>query len=283
MRRAALLLVVLLAGCMDVIQEIWIGSDGSGHFHAVYTFDADSPVFKMPGQDGKDPLVSIVSKLDEVDAELRKDPAVRHLEVKADKDGERPRLTIDIEVADATTLPVYIKKALQPKDPTGRERAPPRDDFTIEKTDGGTLVFVQKQSMKPPRMDDQMREMLAKAYKDHTVTTRVHGPRIVSSNGTVSGDMVEWMVKLAHPEEAPAEMRAEIALGSPVLLYAGVGAGGAVVLVVVSLVLANRKSKRADGGAPRTGTRRRPALRKRKNAKPGSGEESEGESDEESG
>lgn len=206
-------LALSLTGCFDLLQEIWIEPDGGARCRIVYTFeDAEA--------ERRAKLDTLLEGVKSTQEELRRDPNVRSVSVRAETADARLQLVVEVAVADATQLMSYVRKALQPRDMLVRARVPAQNEFAIERLASGGYIFRQTQAAK----NDPL-------YKEHTATVRLHAPVLLVTNGAVVDGSTEWRFKLARPREGmPEVLRAEVATRTPLQKY-GPFAGAGVALL----------------------------------------------------
>ncbi|HZI14343.1 MAG TPA: hypothetical protein VE153_28515 [Myxococcus sp.] len=253
----ALVPLLTLTGCFDVLEELWLHPDGS----AKLVVDLAVPksltgLAQLAG--GKDLQAVVREQQASAEAEVRKDPNVTQLVLREEEKGDRVHFVYELSVKDATKLPQLYQRIFQHT--SAGEGAPPGDwDFRLER-EGGDYVFVRRLTPAAAGTGDRdsgdgteraAREIgkgLARALLgDNHFTVIVHGPAILESNGTVNEkkDTVQWKLSLAELMDVPAEgreLRAVVSGGEPLWLWAVVLG---VPLAVLGLAISAARRKRA--------------------------------------
>jgi hypothetical protein len=253
----ALVPLLTLTGCFDVLEELWLHPDGS----AKLVVDLAVPksltgLSQLAG--GKDLHAHVREQQATAEAEVRKDPNVTELVLRDfEKDGQ-VHFVYELSVKDATKLPELYKRIFQQAS-SGEQASAGDWDFRLER-EGGNYVYVRrfvpagaglgnKDSKDPAeQVAREIGKGLARALLgDHHFTVIVHGPGIVESNGTVNEkkDTVQWKLSLAELMDSPAEgreLRAVVSAGEPLWLWAVVLG---VPLAVLGLAISAARRKRA--------------------------------------
>lgn len=194
-------LAVVLPGCFEIKEDVWIEKDGTGRIKVEIGVDrtamgnmADTTPEKKAKEE---------AKRAEKKAELEKDPNVTKVEITARKEGDLDFETTEISFKDMTKAPDTLAK-LKSKG-SGKDE----DSFTIKKLENGNYEFFQtfghknkpaaegEQDPEAKKMADAMKANMVKSLGEHKITIKLHGPSIVSSNGKAEGATATWEEKLA--------------------------------------------------------------------------------------
>lgn len=267
-RALAFVSLLFLAGCIEVSQEIWINADGSGRLKMDIGFS--EALLSFAQQAEKNPLNEFRTQAAQKQEELKKDPNVKNVTFSERKESGTQFFTYDVEVRDVTKI-AAVQKAVAPGDMPGAAAgegapgAPKAEDFHIEKLPSGNVSFRLKMESPggmggeegaSPEQDQMAKAMMASMFGDKAITVKVHGPRIVTTNGKLDAakTTAEWRIPLVELASAKkgtvTEMTAEVELagggGLQALLakvtplHLAIGAGVLVLLIGV-IVLAKRR------------------------------------------
>ncbi len=221
---------VLLTGCFDVLEEVWIEPDGSGRAHIELGMPAALMHLAKAASSAQG--VSLSSEAKAAAERLRKEPDVVRVRFEEKEEGGQYRAVYEVEVRDVTKLPELLRRGAGPQKLEGFR-------FEISRLDNGNFQFVQKMG----RFDPGIQAANA-VLGERTVTVRVHGRRIVGTNGRLNekADTAEW--KLSVPDLASgAELKAEVQAGAPVWVWAGVI--GVPLALLMLVLLRARRMRRA--------------------------------------
>lgn len=254
---------VLLAGCVEMSQEIWINEDGSGRLVMDVGIGAEMLELAKqgPAAGGKDPAADMRKGFEERKADLEKDPDVKSVQFKEFTKEGTCHFVLDIEVRKVESLPRILKKSSPDKKALGGEEGPAAEpELKIEKTAGGyrfTQKFASPEKAAPETEEEKRNKAMAMAFlkpmlQDKGIAVKLHAPRILSSNGEVSEDKqtAAWkigLIEIATTDSFSKELTAEV--------HAGAAGGGklwlvvAIAAVLVVLVVAVTVARR--GGAPK--------------------------------
>jgi hypothetical protein len=251
----ALLALLTLTGCLDILEEIWIQADGS----ARVTIDIAVPksLLDLLKAKEKEPFADLRAKAQAAEAELKKDPDVVKFEFREFDDGGQYHLIYELTVKDATKLGEVQSRAMA-RAAESRKGADAKDfGFHIERTSGGQYVFTQRLGEPKAGTEDgespedavksKLAQQMAQAmFANNYFTVRVHGPAILETNGRLNEqkDMVEWKYNLAAlmGGAEKTELRAVVQAAPPYWLWAVVLG---IPLAVLSLAVAAARRKRA--------------------------------------
>mgnify|MGYP001358384076 CR=1 FL=1 len=233
----ALLLAALLAGCVDITQELVIRADGSGSI-SIDQGIAQS-VFEMGGDQG-----SVFNDLKNLQAELSADTMFQNIRVDEYTQDEMVHFKLS---ADFTSLEAMIKAF---------EQANLGTPVTLEKLDNGNYRF--SQVISPNNLggesfnteDQASMEMVKSLFQDRYWTLRIDVPRIVSTNGQRKGNQVEWKIPLADlmTSTEAYEMNLEFSLqggSNSLALYLLIGGGVLLLAALVALIIILTRKKSA--------------------------------------
>ena len=201
LRILSLLLCLPLTGCLDVAQELWINSDGSGRMKI--EIGLHEQLMLMQGKTRDD---STCDSFFEEKALMEEREGVESAEYKSYKEGGVFYCVADIKVSDYTQL-----KTLQDESLKASSIDTYRDsflrEFSLRSLDEGNGFFRQHVSNHAGDASKQNfqahAEQLANTIMGRMMTGRYwsvtfHTPGLLEANGTVSEDnkTVSWRVPL---------------------------------------------------------------------------------------
>ena len=218
------LLTLLITGCIDVKQDIWINEDGSGKL----VFDVGlSKQFKAmmdlqkgfgdleglegleeEGEEGAAPekpeAIPFGQAPEEVIKELKKIKHVTSAEFKESSDGKYERTIYTIELSDITKIKEVMKSSSLGsgiEELGGEEGLSENNDFSLIKTESGTfelnaIMEGNKEEDTDPTEAAFAASMMKEMFGDAGMTIRVHAPA-VSHNGKEKDGAIVWTMLLA--------------------------------------------------------------------------------------
>ncbi len=253
----ALLALLTLTGCLDILQEIWIQADGSAR--VVVDLAVPKQLLGLLKTQGPDPFAELREKVRATEAELKKDPDVVKFEFRELDDGAQYHLIYDLTVRDATRLGALQKQAMASAAESQQGAAEKGFGFHIERIGSGQYVFTQQlgelkagpeQGESP---EDAVKSKLAQQmalamFANNYFTVRVHGPLVTETNGRLNEqkDTVEWKYSLAMlmGGAEKTELRAVVQAGPPLWLWPLV-LGVPTLVLVLAVMAAQRKRSRS--------------------------------------
>lgn len=263
MRRLLVVLLIVLSflftGCFELLEEIWINSDGSGRMRV--DFGIPEAMLSMGGEEGMDdPFADIEQKFQETKASVEKNPKVKRIDLTQQSDGTLKHIVLDIEVTDYSELQ-DLPKLLYAEDDTAKssqETALEKSELRITKENDGKIIVSRyfggvrsKESSAPEDTASdpfaQMGEAMAGAmFGNNHYTVKVYADNIVSSTGKLSDDKktAEWKIpigSLIMGTMKQKEFRAEILPpSSNMMMYI---IGGVLLLGILIGLVASMKKK----------------------------------------
>lgn len=280
------LAAVLLSGCVEMTYEVHLNANGSGKLVMDVGLekkfaDMMSSMSSMGQQGGgKGPL----EQMQAAEPALKANGATKVTTRQYEKEDMRHYVQ-EVEAADLATLS-NLQKALGGG--SGGESGMPGGEmnFVLTNQAGGKVLFSlpiqgsssssspggptvsapgaapgpssrrtrrgsQPSAPEPNPLGDAMAESMAKQmFGYHVFTVRLIAPHIVSHNGTLNGNTVEWKIPMASLTNSSfkQDLRAEVALKRGGLLGlspAQLGIAGGVALVVLLLMIALLRKKSA--------------------------------------
>ena len=255
-----LVITVLLcfSGCIDYLEEIWINADGTGKLKidlgVAESFVSLGKNFGM--EDSSQDMSKQYLKRKE---EIERNPNVQKVDFKDFSAGDMHHFVFEIDVKDIFKVGELTKLLeMSQMDTEGQQGNSGKSEIHIEKLQNGNIQFVQifkseqnplsqqSDSSKVPN-DSLGQAMAASMFGDKGITIRVHGPKVVSSNGQADEQrkMVEWKISLVELSKNSfnRELKAEIELPhSNALLITIVVVVALLLLVMVVMVLKMRKN-----------------------------------------
>ena len=224
------LLSVVCSGCLELTQEVWVNSDGSGRMR----LDIALPrgLLEMAAEaDGSDPLAETLVEYERLKANPREIPNLRSVDKKEYVEGEFHHFVIELEVDDVTKLPETMAR-VQKRAAVGEEQAEKADELAaqhemrLERVGRDRMVFVQNlvedsrtgaaSAPDMEELDAAGKAFLASMFAGKHFTVRLHAPKVTSANGVVdeTAKTIEWKIPLTElmAREGLQELRAEIEL-----------------------------------------------------------------------
>ena len=215
------LLTLLITGCIDVKQDIWINEDGSGklvfdvglskQFKAMMDLQkgfGDLEGFEEEGDEGAAPekpeAIPFGQAPEEVIKELKKIKHVTSAEFKESSDGKYERTIYTIELSDITKIKEVMKSSSLGsgiEELGGEEGLSENNDFSLIKTESGTfelnaIMEGNKEENADPTEAAFAASMMKEMFGDAGMTIRVHAPA-VSHNGKEKDGAIVWTMLLA--------------------------------------------------------------------------------------
>ncbi len=220
------LFALLVTGCIDVKQDIWINEDGSGklvfdvglskQFKAMMDLEkgfgglGELEGLEEGGDKGKDAepedqeSIPFSQAPEDVIKELKKSKHVTSAEFKEVSDGKYERTIYTITLSDITKIKEVMKSSSLGsgiEELGGEEGLSENNDFTLKKTESGTfelnaLMEGNKEEDADPTEAAFAATMMKEMFGDAGMTIRVHAPA-VSHNGKEQDGAIVWTVLLA--------------------------------------------------------------------------------------
>lgn len=218
------LLTLLITGCIDVKQDIWINEDGSGklvfdvglskQFKAM--MDLQKGFGDLEGLEGleeegdegaapeKPEAIPFGQSPEEVIKELKKIKHVTSAEFKESSDGKYERTIYTIELSDITKIKEVMESSSLGsgiEELGGEEGLSENNDFSLIKTESGTfelnaIMEGNKEENADPTEAAFAASMMKEMFGDAGMTIRVHAPA-VSHNGKEKDGAIVWTMLLA--------------------------------------------------------------------------------------
>lgn len=246
---------LFLAGCIEILEEVWINADGSGRIRI--DIGMSEAIFSMGKKEkGKDPLGDVNKDFEKTKSDIEKHPNIKHTDFRQHTDAGVRHFVFDIEVTDPAILndlqkAIYLgeRDTLKKADP---EKIKPMEgaELHVEKKSDGTILFIRRFGPPGTETADSLDREGGELFRSAGYTVRLHAENILSSNGTIdeSGKTVEWKIPIDHLMAGKAfrkELRAEIGPAG-VNRQMWVIAGVLLVGILTGIIVALRKKKRAD-------------------------------------
>ena len=215
------LLTLLITGCIDVKQDIWINEDGSGklvfdvglskQFKAMMDLQkgfGDLEGLEEEGDEGAAPekpeAIPFGQAPEEVIKELKKIKYVTSAEFKESSDGKYERTIYTIELSDITKIKEVMESSSLGsgiEELGGEEGLSENNDFSLIKTESGTfelnaIMEGNKEENADPTEAAFAASMMKEMFGDAGMTIRVHAPA-VSHNGKEKDGAIVWTMLLA--------------------------------------------------------------------------------------
>jgi hypothetical protein len=226
-RALALVPLLLLGGCFDYSEEVWVHRDGTGRLKLDVAF-----LSEMLEPDEKEALRA---SLQEAAEQLKAHPDVSTIAVSDFVEGPKHHFIFDVTAKRWEALPSIVQA----------------DWLTLEQLEGKQVRYVRALNEGSAAAlalagrgvpdlasaDDRARDLATRVLSrrarvreevDFHATFKLHSPKIIDSNGEVSGGDVTWRWRLEEMEEkAPPRLEARLDLSRSYLLpiAAAVGFG----------------------------------------------------------
>lgn len=229
-RSLALLLPLLaLGGCLDYTEEVTVNRDGTGRLRTEVAVLAEF----MTDEDAAE----MRRGLDEAARELATHPDVSKVEVDDRREGLKHHFVFDIHAKRYQALPDIVNGQdwLRFEELEGKQLR-----YVRVLDEGGSSAAHASSGRHMPdvgKADDVARSLVERALQrrlwkvldaktpaeeeelDFHVTFKLHAPKVVASNGEVSGGAATWRYRLEEMEDqAPGRLTADLDLSRSYLL-----------------------------------------------------------------
>ena len=226
LRLLLLLPALLLSGCIDFAQSLWVNEDGSGRMQL--TIGLSEQLMKVTGALKADK--DLCSEFYRDKDHLSQQPGIRTVEMKHQLEAGIYYCILDISVDDFQKLNLLQGEALKDSQAT-REKQDYDANFELKrKDDTGTFTQlirnrIAERKRNPDTSIDAQAEHIAKTLLAQMVTGKywvvtLHAPVITKTNGKLSEDKktVTWKIPfydLFISEDYQLEMQAEFIIKLP--------------------------------------------------------------------
>ena len=254
-------LTLLMTGCIDLKQDIWINEDGSGklvfdvgltkQFKAMMDMGNAFEGIDLESEDGAAPEKTQANPFGDPEktiAELEQSEHVTSAHYKEKSDGKFERTIYTIELSDITKIGELMSSSSlgEGVNELGGEKDS-SDELSVKKTESGTFVVTAvMEGDKEEGIDAGGDEfgMMQEMFKDAGMTIRVHAPAI-SHNGKKKRGAIVWNMTLADLSAGKRlEVNGEFRGGKSsdnTFLMIGIFVLGAVI--VLGIIVLSRKKK----------------------------------------
>lgn len=230
-RSLVLLLPLLVSGCLDYTEEVTVNRDGTGRLRTevavLNEFMTDEDAAEMR------------AGLDEAARELATHPDVSKVEVADRREGLKHHFVFDIHAKRYQALPDIVNGQdwLQFEELEGKQLR-----YVRVLDEGGSSAAYASSGRRLPdvgRADDKARALIERATArrllkslagaktpadedeelDFHVTFKLNAPKIVNSNGEITGGGATWRYRLEEMEDqAPGRLTADLDMSRSYLL-----------------------------------------------------------------
>jgi hypothetical protein len=257
----SLLAAVLLGGCVDVHEELWVES--SGHGRLLVRLTPVSPMADVARQlTGQELVRALREEATRTEADLKAEGNVTRFSFQEDSTGSKPAYVYELELKDVTRLGEVVRKAFARQAGASgardAERFAQSGEVKVERLDNGNWRFSQRLGAPPVAgassggsLGERLGAMIGGAIADRFMQgsgllVRVHGAEVLSANGTVSADKrsVEWRVstgELMAASQAPRVLEAELQGPAPLYVWGAIFGVGLVMLALAVRVARRRR------------------------------------------
>lgn len=228
-RALALVSVLVLGGCFDYTEEVFVERDGTGRLRTDVAFLSELL--------GPDEVEGLRQSMQEAAEQLRQHPDVLKVAVSDRADGVKHHFVLDLTAKTYQALPGIVQADyLTLEQLEGRQVR-----FVRAMNDGAAaraLALVGRGTPNVASADDRVRDLAARLMGrgrareevDFHATFVLHAPKVVDANGEVSGGDVTWRYRLEELEEkAPPRLEARVDLSRslfvPIVVALGFGVG----------------------------------------------------------
>ncbi|MBI2299772.1 MAG: hypothetical protein HYU66_12670 [Armatimonadetes bacterium] len=244
-----LLLPLLLTGCLEVNEEIWIGRGGRGRMSLDVTVDEAASVLELVGR--KDPVADVRAKLEKAKQQLAQDRNVFNVEARESGEAGQRRFHLAFEFRRAVRLGDSTAGFLQlTTEPAGLGKLKLRQVLAVPKPEGAVEAGFRPAGEGLDELGP-LGEVISKAVASgllggKSYTVRIHAPKVISSNGASldGGRAAQWEYPIGELVTADSPVALECELAVPPSAWIALGPGlVAAVLAVVLLLLLRRKRR----------------------------------------
>jgi hypothetical protein len=221
------------AGCLELTQEVWVNSDGSGRMRLDIALPRE--LLEMASEaDGANPLAETLQEYERLKADPSQVPNLRSVDKSEYVEGEFHHFVMELEVDDVTLLPETMSQ-LQKRTAISQEPGDEADELAsqhemkLERIGRDRMMFVQTlvddsqaagaSGLDSEDMDAAGKALLASMFAGKHFTVRLHAPKVTSTNGQVdeTASTIEWRIPLTElmAQKGLQELRAEIELDGP--------------------------------------------------------------------
>jgi len=232
----SLLLVALsvaCVGCLELTQEVWVNSDGSGRMRLDIALPKE--LLEMASEtDGDNPLAETLQEYERLKADPSQIPNLRSVDQSEYVEGEFHHFVMELEVGDVTLLAETMSQlqkrtAITDEPGTGADELASQHEMKLERIGRDRMMFVQTlvddgqaggaSGLDTEEMDAASKALLASMFAGKHFTVRLHAPKVTYTNGKVdeAAGTIEWRIPLTElmAQKGLQELRAEIELDNP--------------------------------------------------------------------
>ncbi len=193
------LLVILLVGCIEMSEEIWLNSDTSGRLKIDIGLSERIIGFAEAWKNinNDDSFSSEVPNLSRIEEELFPQSNLQHVVVQEYSDSGTRHFLIDLTAKDFHDLPELSENIW----PNSSQRNTPQFLFSLKDMGQGVLLFQQNTGGKVQSGKAMGKALLNLVFEEDGISVVLHAPHINSSNGQVSDDrqVATWKIWLSDP------------------------------------------------------------------------------------
>ena len=244
---ALLPMIMLISGCFEIKNEIWIHSDGGGKV----LYDMGLPEAMLPNDTAKQ---EFLKKIQDEITEAKQDPNIISADLRSYKKEGLFHIEVIYELKDITKIDAAKKKTRIAKD--NKSKSEFMKGLTIKRLPSGNIKVTQTfENMQKKTEKASDNPMVQAMFGGRYMTLIVHG-NIVSSNGNFSqdGQTVHWKVPMAEVLNATADspLCAEVSTGGffskSFLIIAGIITAGlffiSIPVIILIVFLSRMKRKK---------------------------------------
>lgn len=252
--------LLLLTGCFEFSEEIWISEDGSGRMKLdIGIGDMLTKLVRESG--GTSPIEQLKKGFQDLQAQLAANPKITKIAYDEYDFGTMNHIVLDLEVTDARLLTELNQKLMAQQRTQSRRFEFTESVLEIAKLENGHLGFYQKfggvHKKDETEETDPASEVIGKygekfgkamansVLGDKFISVKVHAPAISATNGRLDSNQqsVEWRIPVLDvvgETSVAHELTAEIILPFNKLLLTGIIVGSVILIMAIIILLLRR-------------------------------------------
>lgn len=216
-----LTLVLLLTGCFEMSEEIWVNPDASSRVKIDLSLSEKTMGFSemaiaasQQEKSSNPPLLD----LEKIKSELLESPSVKKVDTQEYSEAGMRHFIVDVQLRNFRQIQKLSEKMLAASETNNNQEWL----FAIEDIRNGTTRFQQGFFEKDPNSETKLEDnsnkknaiskaLLAWMFSDKYITVILHAPQIKSTNGLISTDRrtVTWKIPL-HELGTPKNLEANL-------------------------------------------------------------------------
>jgi hypothetical protein len=240
---------LILCGCIDIEQELWIEADGSGHLKTTVGMpDMSDMMGDMGGQEGMDEQKAEEQK--KLIEQYKKDPNVTEVTISESVKDDMMYTCTEIHFKDVEKIGPIWSKSMESAESAGGDDNKKSDAPTIKKLSNGNYQFtytLQSEAKEGSDAENEAaKQMMQQMFQGKFYTIRIHHPEKANAKDSLGkiidgGKTVEWKIPMADLMQPGYKQELKAELGP-----AGAGMMWVIILlvaVVIGVVVMMMKKK----------------------------------------